>query len=146
MDRRSFIRFGIVGTTTGIIAPRAVLATTSGNPLASPMAGGVYHTKDAPGRWAKKAGLHLPVISKSAGSGGKTVIQVVTGHPMKPDFDHYIVKHMLLDKNFNFIAEHVFNPTKDKQPISEFSITATGPIYAMSVCNLHDSWLDMIEV
>ena len=53
---------------------------------------------------------------------------------------------MLLDSNFNFIAEHIFNPTKDKQPISEFSITQHGPIYAMSVCNLHDSWLDVIDV
>jgi superoxide reductase len=146
MDRRSFIRFGIVGTTTGIIAPKAVLGASNSGGLNSNMAGGVYHTKDAPGRWAKKAGLHLPMISKSAGTGGKTTIQVLTGHPMKPDYDHYIVKHMLLDSNFNFIAEHIFNPTKDKQPISEFSITQHGPIYAMSVCNLHDSWLDVIDV
>jgi len=146
MDRRSFIRFGIVGATTGIIAPKAVLAAGHAGGLKGNMAGGVYLTKDAPGRWAKKAKPHLPVVTKSAGSGGKTNIQVVTGHPMKPDFSHYVVKHMLLDKDFNFITEKVFNPTTDKQAISEHTITASGPVYAISVCNLHDSWMDVIDV
>ena len=146
MDRRSFIRFGIVGATTGIIAPRTVLAAAHADVLKGSMAGGVFLTKDNPGRWGKKAKPHLPIVTKSAGADGKTNIQVVTGHPMKPDYSHYIVKHMLLDKDFKFITEKVFNPTKDKQAISEFSVAASGPVYAISVCNLHDSWMDVIDV
>jgi len=59
MDRRDFIRLSAYGTTAGIIAPTAVLASTAS------MAGGVYYTKDAPGRWSKKVAGHLPAIEVS---------------------------------------------------------------------------------
>ncbi|WP_299018112.1 hypothetical protein [uncultured Photobacterium sp.] len=78
MDRRDFIRFSMAG----IVAPKLALAGVPD----SPFAGSVFYTKDAPGRWSKKVGGHLPnlEIDKSAG-----LIQVVTGHEMQ-GFDHYI--------------------------------------------------------
>ncbi len=142
MDRRSFIRIGMAGAATGIIAPEFVLAGSLGKQLNdNPMAGGLYYTKEQPGRWAKKAGPHLPVMEKTDSG-----IRVTSGHPMKPN-DHWIVKHMILDSNFNFIDERVFDPVKDKQAISEYTLSGQGgAIYAVSVCNLHDSWLSVIEV
>lgn len=141
MDRRSFMRIGVAGAAASVIVPRIVLAGSHSNKLESNMAGGIYYTKENPGRWAKKVGPHLPIIEKTAAG-----VRVVTGHPMKPN-DHWIVKHMLLDSDFNFIAEHVFDPTKDKAAISEFALSGQkGSVYALSVCNLHDSWLSVIEV
>jgi len=145
MDRRSFIRLAVAGSATGIIAPQVVLGAAHGGPLKGNMAGGIFYTKESPGRWAKKAGPHLPSISKSSGKGG-TIIDVVTGHPMKK-FDHYIVKHMILDKDFNFMTEHFFNPLTDKAATSQFNVKDySGALYALSVCNKHDSWLNVIEV
>ena len=86
MDRRGFIRLSALGAAAGIIAPAGVLASSSS------MAGGVYYTKDAPGRWSKKVGGHLPTIEVS----GKK-IQVTTSHEMK-GYDHYIIKHVILRK------------------------------------------------
>jgi len=61
--------------------------------------------------------------------------------------EHYIIKHVLLDSRFQFLQERLFDPQKDKAPISTFEIKAQpGPIYALSVCNLHDTWLNMAEI
>jgi len=142
MQRRSFMRLSLAGIGAGIIAPQFVLA----GPLAkkvsdNPMAGGVFYTKDSAGRWAKKAGAHSPILIKS-----KEGIQVITGHPMKPN-KHWIVKHVLLDSDFKFIAENIFDPAKDKKAVSKFPMPSKkGPIYALSVCNLHDTWLSVLEV
>lgn len=140
MDRRHFIRFGLAGIGAGIVAPQITLAAAQANG-----AGGIYYTKDAPGRWSAKAAGHLPHLQKQK-SGTGTIIEVATGHEMK-GYEHYIVKHILLDKQFNFIAEHMFDPAKDKQALSNFTLTNySGAVYALSVCNRHDTWLNLIEV
>ena len=141
MDRRHFIRFGLVGLGTGIVAPKITLAAAA----QASVAGGIYYTKDAPGRWSKKVSGHLPNLQVQK-AGTDSVIEVITGHEMK-GFEHYIVKHVLLDKDFKFIAENLFNPATDKQPISKFTVSGySGPIHALSVCNRHDTWLNTIEV
>jgi len=141
MDRRSFIRIGMAGAASGIIAPKIVLAAMGNKISSNSMAGGVYYTKEAPGRWAKKAGSHSPIIEKT-----DTGIRVVTGHPMKQG-KHWIVKHVLLDSDFKFVSENIFDPNKHKAAISSFSLSGqSGAVYALSVCNLHDSWLSMLEV
>lgn len=40
--------------------------------------------------------------------GGEVNVKVVTAHEMK-GYEHYIVKHVLLDKDFKFIAKHLFD-------------------------------------
>lgn len=142
MDRRSFIRIGMVGAATGIIAPEIILASSAGSKISnSNMAGGLFYTKESPGRWAKKAGSHSPIVEKTDAG-----VRVITGHPMKPN-KHWIIKHVLLDNDFNFIAENIFDPNKVKAPISSFNLSGqTGAVYALSVCNLHDTWLTMLEV
>jgi len=58
-------------------------------------------------------------------------------------YQHYIVKHILLDQDFNFIAEKLFDPTKDKIAVSDFNINNyKGTIHVLSVCNKHDTWLN----
>lgn len=143
MDRRNFIRFGLAATASGLVVPTASLAadTQAGE-------GGIYYTKNQPGRWAAKAGGHVPQISlqKNMGKTGReTLVEVVTPHEVK-GFEHYIVKHILLDKKYNILAEYLFDPTKELQPRSEFKLGSyNGPIFALSVCNKHDTWLSMSE-
>ena len=73
-------------------------------------------------------------------------IKVVTSHPMD-EYKHYIVKHMLLDQDFNFIAEMMFDPTKDKVAISTFDIGSyKGKLHVLSVCNKHDTWMNTTSV
>ena len=141
MDRRHFIRFGLAGVGAGIIAPQITLAAAA----QANVAGGIYYTKDAPGRWSKKVSGHLPHLQVQK-VGADSVIEVVTGHEMK-GYEHYIIKHIILDKDFKFIAEQMFDPNKDKQALSKFTVNGySGPLHALSVCNKHDTWLNTIEI
>jgi len=135
MNRRSFIRLSTASAATGIIAPSTVLASVTN------MAGGVYYTKDTPGRWSKKITGHLPVIEVD-----QNKIEVTTPHGMH-GFDHYIVKHMILNDKFEYITEHMFNPEKEKAPVSMFDLKGySGRIHVLSVCNKHDTWLNIANV
>ena len=139
MDRRNLIRLVFAGSAVGVIAPKMVLANSSS------MAGGLYYTKDAPGRWSKKVGGHLPNIEISKGEKGVS-LHVVTAHEMK-GCEHYIVKHIILDKDFKFIAEKMFDPMKDKVPISDFELGSyQGRVNVLSVCNKHDTWLNTADI
>ncbi len=140
MDRRNLIRLVGFGSVVGIIAPDVVLASSQS------MAGGLYYTKDAPGRWSKKAVGHLPQVAVSKNDAG-TAIQVITPHEVK-GYEHYIVKHMLLDQEFNFIAEKMFDPATEKSALSNFELDKSyaGSINVLSVCNKHDTWLNVVEV
>ncbi len=142
MDRRNFVRFVLAGAGVGIIAPRWVAAAI---PPSQGMAGSVYYTADAPGRWSGKVKTHLPLIEFKKAEGTATV-QIITPHEMK-GYEHYIVKHVLLDKDFRFLNEKIFDPTKDSSPLSSFPLgDYRGQLYALSVCNLHDTWLNAAEI
>jgi len=146
MDRRKFIRTAFGGAAAGFITPGLAMAESADSVVSiSNMAGGVYFTKAHPGRWSNKVDGHLPVI-EVVKNGNDTVVKVVTAHEMNA-YGHYIVKHIVLDKDFNFIAENMFDPTKDKAPISEISVAQyRGVINVLSVCNKHDTWLNTAEV
>ncbi len=139
MERRNFIRLSVAGVGASIISP--AMANTS-----KPVAGAdIYYTKEAPGRWSGKVATHLPTIEIEK-VGGQVTVKVVTGHEMK-GYEHYIVKHVLLDKNYKFIDEHMFDPTKEQTASSVFTLhDYIGPIYALSMCNKHDLWLNSAEV
>jgi len=141
MERRDFIRLSVAGVGAGIMMPTMALAD-NGKQIA---AGNIYYTKDAPGRWSEKVATHLPNIEIQK-SGGNVAVKIVTAHEMK-GYEHYIVKHVLLDQNYKFIDEHLFNPNNDKAAISTFTLRDySGPIYALSMCNKHDLWLNSAEV
>ena len=62
-------------------------------------------------------------------------------------YDHYIVKHMILNDKFEFIDEKMFDPTQDKAPISQFDLgNYSGRIHVLSACNKHDTWLNMADI
>lgn len=150
MNRRSFVRLGLAGVTSSVFIPAMVFGKSSGmekmsqtiEVINSPiMAGGLYYTKDSPGRWEKKAGSHSPILRKTDSG-----VSVITGHPMM-EGDHWIIKHVLLDSDFKFIEENIFDPVKDKAAKSDFELTnQKGVVYALSVCNKHDTWVNVIEV
>ena len=146
MDKRSFIRLSLVGSSVGIIAPKSVLATNIESALKSKLAGGVFNTEDALGRWNKGvASHHLANIEKQA-SGGAVKLHVASAHPMV-GLDHFIVKHELLNQDLQFMQEHVYKPTVDKTPETTFDLgNYRGVVYVMTVCNVHDLWMNMIEV
>ena len=142
MERRDFIRLSVVSVGTGIAAPTMVLANSEKQVKG---ASDIYYTKEDPGRWNGKVATHLPNI-EIENAGGKITVKVATAHEMK-GYEHYIVKHVLLDQNYKYLDEHMFDPTKDTAAISTFTLhDYSGPIYALSMCNKHDLWLNAAEV
>jgi superoxide reductase len=141
MERRCFFKLGVTGLGATILMPTFALAKTE---IQAPISD-IYYTKESPGRWKDKVAGHLPSIGIEK-SGGKITIKVVTSHEMK-GYEHYIIKHVLLDKNYKFIDEHMFNPEHDKAAISTFTIeNYSGAIHALSMCNKHDLWLNSATV
>jgi len=142
MERRDFIRLSVASVSAGVVAPKIVLAK-SGQQVKT--ASDIYYTKEDPGRWSGKVATHLPSIEIEK-AGRKVTVKVVTAHEMN-GYEHYIVKHVLLDQNNKFIDEHMFDPTRDKAAISTFTLQDySGPIYVLSMCNKHDLWLNGSEV
>jgi superoxide reductase len=143
MNRRNFILLGTVGAGGTLVVPRAILAADAGG--TPPMAGGVYLTQEAPGRWSKKVSSHLPNIEIEK-TDQSTSLRIETRHLIE-GYNHYIVKHMLLDRDFAFMDEHMFDPIKEKRAISTFSLQDySGPVYVLSVCNIHDTWMNTAQV
>ena len=159
MDRASFLRKSVLGLSAGLVSSSVLAAcgqknaqtdstaaVTPGDLNADPKAGGVYFTLETPGRWSEKAKGHAPKVELTSMEDQKVKVKVETTHPMK-GFEHYIIKHQLLDASFEYIDEKIFDPAKDSEPISEFILTGySGPLYALSFCNLHDVWLSQVEV
>jgi len=142
MERRDFIRLSAASIGAGIVAPAIVLAETEKQVKG---ASDIYYTKDDPGRWSGKVATHLPNIEIEKAS-GKITVKVITAHEMK-GYEHYIVKHVLLDRNHKFLEEHLFDPSRDKAAISIFTLQDfSGPLYVLSMCNKHDLWLNATDV
>lgn len=140
MERRTLLTLGAASATGGFFVPGLASAGEATDPFKSPLAGSLYYTKERPGRWAGKQGGHVPTIERS---GRK--IEVSTGHEMDA-FNHYIIKHVILDENFNFVEEKMFDPRKDS-PVSEHDVSGLREmVYAMSLCNKHDAWLNVIAL
>jgi superoxide reductase len=146
MDKRDFIRFGIAGSAAGIFVPKAALAAGMDKVIHSKLAGGLYYTEHAFGRWNKGlADHHLPHLEKQM-SGGATQLHVATAHPMNA-YGHYIIKHQLHDHNLKFMQEYLYNPTTDTKPETTFDLGKhRGVVYVMTMCNVHDVWMNLIEV
>jgi superoxide reductase len=141
MKRRNFIRLTAASAAASLISPSLTMAAGDEQASASR---DIYYTKEAPGRWAGKIASHLPVIEITKAE-NVTTVKIVTPHEIK-GYEHYIVKHVLLDKNYKFIDEHLFNPTTENAAVSSFTLTNySGALYALSLCNKHDLWLNSAE-
>ena len=142
MDRRSILKLS-AAAGAGLFGPVLIPGLSHADRVGefqTPLAGGLFYTKERPGRWAKKAAGHLPIIERRSDR-----IRVTTRHPMT-GYKHYIVKHMILDENFRYVREKVFDPGVDK-PVSEYDISdLKRSVYAISMCNLHDTWISTLNL
>lgn len=142
MERRNFIRLAAIGAGVTAFAPALIHASDEKSAIINR---DIYYTKDYAGRWTGKSATHLPVIEATKVD-GNTVVKITTPHEMK-GYEHYIVKHILLDKNYKFVEEYLFDPNKDKTAVSSFTVkNYNGTVYALSMCNKHDLWLSSAEI
>jgi superoxide reductase len=142
MQRRNFIRMSMASAGVGMIAP--VMSLAANKKPVTPGAD-IYYTNEAPGRWAGKVATHLPTIEIGKAD-AEISIKVITAHEMIA-YEHYIVKHVLLDQDYKFINEHLFDPAKENKAISNFTLSKySGTLYALSMCNKHDLWINSIEI
>ncbi|WP_143814733.1 desulfoferrodoxin family protein [Magnetofaba australis] len=142
ISRRALIQAAAV-TGVGVVASAAPARAMQ--PVDAKMAGGVYYTAAYPGRWSGKAASHAPRITVTPQADGAKAVEIVTEHKMH-GYKHYIVKHVLLDANYGFLDETVFNPESDEAKSTHTLPPGyTGPVYALSMCNLHDVWLSAAQ-
>ncbi len=135
MNRRDFLKISAVASAASAVGVSTVVSATT----SSVASAGFVYSKANPGRWAKKAAGHLPtIVSKKAGDAVE--VTVTTPHEMK-GYEHYIVKHIVLDEKYNVLSEKMFDPKKDKTPVSKHSLKYSGKIHVLSVCNKHDTWV-----
>lgn len=141
MIRRELIERGLAAIGAGLLLSRGTSAG-SGVYIGGPLAGAVYYTQESPGRWVSVVAEHLPRIDAASGAGGTTNLSVVTEHEMN-GYEHYIVKHMLLNNRFQIVGDKRFNPKSDR-PVSLYTLPGgyKGAVYAVSMCNRHDVWLN----
>ena len=105
-----------------------------------PLAGSFYYTKKKPGRWKDLLKSHIPII-KIKGN----FLEITTPHEMR-GFEHFILKHIVLDKSFNIISEKIFDPSKDRA-FSKHDISGyNDSLFVLSICNLHDTWLEPVKI
>ena len=140
MKRRDFIKTSILGLGgMALLKGGEVLACGDKEGCGREMLTNIVYTAKNPGRWAKKAGSHAPVITVK---GEKVTVE--TKHGMNEV--HFIVRHTLVLKDGTVLGSKTFTP-KDK-PVSEYTLPKgyKGKIYATSFCNLHDFWLSETNV
>ena len=134
-DRRNFFKLSMLAAAG--IASGSVLANGGKDDGTLPQ--NIIYTEKDPGRWPKKAGSHLPIVTVN-----KNKIKIVTDHSMSEI--HYIVRHTLVAENGDVLGEKTFYPT-DEQAISEFEIPdGYSKLYATSFCNKHDLWITEFDI
>lgn len=129
-NRRDFIKttFAAAAGAVAVSAPSAFAGA------ATPLPKGLIYTKENPGKWAKKVGSHLPVVSVE---GNK--ITITTDHGMSEK--HYIVRHTLVTGDGEVLGEKTFHYS-DEEATSVFEVEGKHPVlYATSFCNKHDMWV-----
>jgi len=144
MNRRNFIYLGAAASGLSLITSPLIIAAEVPKLVG---AGGLFYTKEAPGRWKGKEGGHLPQMAIEK-IDNKLKVTVTTEHVMK-FHEHHIVKHQLLSQNFEYLDEKMFtDPEKDQDPTSTHELVdyKGEVIYALSFCNKHDTWLSMMKI
>lgn len=145
MERRHFIKLSLASTGLGLVAPGLAQAKAAQPMPGMPGPSDIYYTKESLGRWVGKEATHLPVVEVTKAA-GNTTVKIVTPHEMKA-YEHYIIKHVLLNKHYKFMEEHLFDPAQDKTAESSFTLKGySGAVYALSLCNKHDLWLTSAQV
>ncbi|MBT3330107.1 MAG: hypothetical protein HOK21_06080 [Rhodospirillaceae bacterium] len=153
LNRRQILTMAGTGAAAVILggngAPAASTAGATGAPagdMRAPLralAGKIFYTADQPGRWKGKEGGHSPLI-KVDKDGTDVLVRAANQHGMSKT--HYIIKHILLDAQLNFVKEQVFDQAFD-MPRSRFELNGVkGRFFVVSMCNLHDNWINWADV
>jgi len=130
-NRRDFIKTSLA-ITTGIVVTKITPAFANANKHS--FSKGIVYTKDAPGKWVKKVGLHFPIVTVD-----HDTVTIETKHPMSEK--HYIVRHTLVSGNGEVLGGKTFYPS-DEKPLSVFEVKGKHSVlYATSFCNKHDLWV-----
>lgn len=144
-NRRDFLKATLaVSATSALTACNLTPEKKDGSEMTAMDSGasfpkGVIYTKENPGKWAKKVGGHLPEVKVE---GNK--VTVTTNHGMSKK--HFIVRHTIVTKEGDVLAENTFSPLDD-EPISVFELSVKdAELYATSFCNKHDFWLTTFKV
>ncbi len=128
-DRRDFLK-----TTAAAVSVMAFTSAPLALATSSTEYKNIIFTKDAPGKWAGKEGIHAPMVTVA---GDK--VTLVTDHPMSEA--HFIVRHTLVLDDGTFVGATTFTPTDKPESTYELPSGYKGKIQATSFCNLHDFWL-----
>jgi superoxide reductase len=132
--RREFLKRSLA------VSGAAITGTAALAQAAEKFPAGLIYTKDAPGHWKGKEGLHVPQVMVH-----EKMIMITTPHPMTEK--HFIVKHTLLTSKGVLIGEKTFSNT-DAKAESSFDLPegTKGVLWATSFCNLHDLWLTEFKI
>ena len=127
-DRRDFLKTTAVAASVLAISsvPKVFAAATSKDT-------NLIFTKENPGRWTGKEGIHVPQITVT---GNK--VEVVTKHPMSNE--HFIVRHTLVLNDGTYVGSKTFTPADKPESSYELPAGYKGKFTVTSFCNLHDFW------
>ncbi len=132
-NRRDFLKASL-GVAAGVSVAN-ISIVSAGSATLPP---GLIYTRENPGKWAKKVNSHLPVVKME---GNKVTVETMHGMTEK----HYIVRHTLVSKSGEVLAEKTFSPN-DEEAVSVFELPAgKTALYATSFCNKHDMWVAEIS-
>ena len=133
-NRRNFLKISMVAAAA-MAGNRVFASPGKGDKLPD----NIIYTEDNLGRFAKKVGSHLPVVTVD---GNK--ITMKTEHGMSEA--HYIVRHTLVAENGEVLGEKTFH-FSDPEAVSVFEITGDhSKLYATSFCNKHDLWINEVSL
>lgn len=130
-DRRDFLK-----TTAAAVSVMALTKASFALAADSAEYKNVIFTKDVPGKWAGKEGIHVPMVTVE----GNKVTIATTKHPMSEQ--HFIVRHTLVLGDGTFVGATTFTHTDKPESTYELPSGFKGKIHATSFCNLHDFWLN----
>jgi len=130
-DRRDFLKTTAATAVSVMALTSAPLAFASGSTEYK----NVIFTKDDPGKWAGKEGIHVPMVTVAENK----VTVATTKHPMSEA--HYIVRHTLVLADGTYVGGETFTHTDKAESTYELPAGYKGKIHATSFCNLHDFWL-----
>ena len=127
-DRRDFLKTTAVAASVLAVSsvPKVFAAHTSKDT-------NLIFTKENPGRWAGKEGIHVPQVTVT---GNK--VEVVTNHPMSNE--HFIVRHTLVLDDGTYVGSKTFAPADKPESSYELPVGYKGKFIVTSFCNLHDFW------
>ena len=132
-NRRDFLKAAAVGVSVLAIGP---VSQAAGDQITYT---NIVFTAARPGKWAGKQAIHVPQVTIAG-----TRVAVVTNHPMSND--HFIVRHTLVLADGTYVGAKTFTPDDKPESSHELPAGYKGKIVVTSFCNLHDFWMNEVEV